>query len=192
MVASLTLVWIALLAFLATNLDDLVVLTTFAGHESYSRFELLVGQYLGFGALVFASVVAGVGLAGLIAAHVRWLGIAPVVIGVHWLWRETGRSATTNGATTDGPLTRIGTIAGVGVANGGDNIAVYVPLVAVLDHGATAFVVSVFLVVAGGWVLLADWLAGRPVLADRVGAHGDVLVPVVLIALGVSILAGLI
>ncbi|MES3516733.1 MAG: cadmium resistance transporter [Natronomonas sp.] len=190
----LSLVVIAVIAFVATNLDDLAVLTAFCGHERYRFREILLGQYLGFGLLVAVSLVGGVGVARFFTEHVRWLGILPIVVGAVWYLRTRDR---TERAASDRPAvagsasrSRTMVVAGVGVADGGDNIAVYIPLFAALGLDETILVAGIFLVAAGLWVLLARWLGSRQVVAARVEAYGDVVLPLVFVGLGVVILAG--
>lgn len=185
-----TLVGIAIITFVITNLDDLVVLTSFAGHEQFDRWDVLLGQYTGFSILLLASLLGGLTATTLVDDYVQWLGILPIFVGLIWMIRMNRNARAWNDPDANG--SRIGAVAGVGVANGADNIAVYVPLFAVLGGTETGIVVLVFLVAAGGLILVADWLSDRPVLADRLETHGDRLVPAVLIALGGAILVGLV
>ena len=187
----LSLVSLAIVAFVVTNLDDLVVLTAFSGHEQYRFREVLLGQYLGFGLLVAVSLVGGVGAATLFGDEVRLLGVLPVVVGVGWYARARRQTAgESRDQLVDGSnsVARIGLVAGVGLTDGADNVAVYVPLFAILEPGETVVVVGTFLIAAGGWVVFARWLSNRPLLSERLEAYGDVVVPVVLIGLGLVIL----
>lgn len=188
----LTLVLIAVVAFVVTNLDDLVVLSAFCGHERYRLREILLGQYLGFGTLVGVSVVGGVGAATLLTDHVRWLGLLPLVVGVYWYAnarRSDGDAPSRRIETQSSARTRAGLVAGIGITDGADNVGVYVPLFAAIEPTESTVVIVVFSVAAGVWVLFAHWLASRPPLADRLDEHSDTVVPVVLVSLGVVILA---
>jgi cadmium resistance protein CadD (predicted permease) len=191
----LTLVLIAVVAFVVTNLDDLVVLTAFCGHERYRLQEILLGQYLGFGTLVGVSVVGGVGAATFLTDHVRWLGLLPITVGVYWYAnarRSDGAASSRRPETQSSARTRAGLVAGIGITDGADNLGVYIPLFAAIEPFESTVVIAVFLLAAGVWVLFAHWLARRPLLADRLDEHSDTVVPIVLVSLGVVILADLI
>ncbi len=189
-----SLVLVGVVAFVITNLDDLAVLTAFSGHASYRLREIICGQYVGFGFVVAVSVVGGVTAARLFAPYVRWLGLLPLVVGLIWLARVRYRN---NRAVSSAPIavgstswSRTGLVASIGITDGGDNIAVYVPLFAVLTPGETGIIVGIFLVCAGLWVGFAAWLAARPTLAAWLDGYDDLIVPVVLIAIGLVIVAG--
>jgi cadmium resistance protein CadD (predicted permease) len=192
----LSLVSIAIIAFVMTNLDDLVVLTAFCGHKRYRLREILLGQYLGFGVLVAVSLVGGVGVARFFTEYVRWLGILPIFVGIVWYLRIQDR--TEHGASSQqvvvGSTARSRTmvVAGIGFADGGDNLAVYIPLFAAFESDEMMLVVGIFLAAAGLWVLFARWLANHPLLAARLDEYGEFVLPIVLFGLGVVILAGIV
>jgi cadmium resistance protein CadD (predicted permease) len=192
----LSLVSIAVIAFIVTNLDDLVVLTAFCGHERYRLREILLGQYLGFGLLVAVSLVGGVGVARFFTEYVRWLGILPIFVGVVWYLRIPDRAE--RGASSQQVVvgstarSRAMVVAGIGFADGGDNIAVYIPLFAAFELADTMLVAGIFLTAAGLWVLFARWLANHPLLAARLDEYGDLVLSIVLVGLGVVILTGVV
>jgi cadmium resistance protein CadD (predicted permease) len=73
-------------------------------------------------------------------------------------------------------------------ANGGDNIAVYVPVFATAGPiGLTVFAV-VFLILVGAWCAAGRVFATRPRVAKALARWGHIMLPVVLIALGLVIL----
>ena len=189
----LSLLAIAVFAFCVTNLDDLVVLTAFNGHERFQFREILLGQYLGFGVLVALSLIGAIGATRYFTEHVRWLGLFPLAVGIIWLLQTKNQFEqevfTHPLAFESGPNSRAGMIAGIGITDGADNIAVYVPLFAILQPQEVVSVVGIFLIAAGVWVFFARWLSERPFLVDRLHRYGDIVVPVVLMGLGIVILA---
>jgi cadmium resistance protein CadD (predicted permease) len=60
----------AVLVFVSTNVDDLFVLLLFFGQPRRAS-EVVLGQYLGFGAIVLASLVAS---AGALLVRQEWVG----------------------------------------------------------------------------------------------------------------------
>ena len=76
------------------------------------------------------------------------------------------------------------------IANGGDNVAVYVPFLASLDLAEAGLVVApVFAAMTVVWVLAAALVGTRPAFVALVDRAGRYAVPVVLIALGAWIVA---
>lgn len=47
----------AIVAFAATNIDDIFVLTLFFAQKNLKRWHIVVGQYLGIGGLISISLV---------------------------------------------------------------------------------------------------------------------------------------
>jgi len=80
-------------------------------------------------------------------------------------------------------------VAFVTVANGADNLSIYIPL---LRHDLTALTVAtwsvVFAVMVAGWLLLAAAVAGHRHVRHLVDATGHWLVPVLFIVIGVLVL----
>ena len=81
------------------------------------------------------------------------------------------------------------TVAGVTLANGGDNLGVYIPLFATAPQ-AIGTCVAVFAVMTALWCALGYLMVNNPWIGDRIRRHGHVLLPPVLIALGLYILSG--
>ncbi|GAA0907564.1 cadmium resistance transporter [Virgisporangium aurantiacum] len=74
------------------------------------------------------------------------------------------------------------------LANGGDNIGVYVPVFTVAGTSGMVIYVSVFLIGVGLWCAAGRYFATRPVIAKALSRWGHVLLPVVLIGIGLLIL----
>jgi cadmium resistance protein CadD (predicted permease) len=79
------------------------------------------------------------------------------------------------------------TVAAVTLANGGDNIGVYVPVFAATGIGALVNYVIVFLLLVAVSCVAGLWFASRPVVA-QVLTRWHLILPVVLIAIGLIIL----
>jgi cadmium resistance protein CadD (predicted permease) len=78
----------AITAFTATNLDDVLILLLFFSqvNTAFQKKHIVIGQYLGFGALVLASLSGYFG--GLLMPRdwIGMLGILPISIGLHRLF----------------------------------------------------------------------------------------------------------
>ena len=80
-------------------------------------------------------------------------------------------------------------VAAVTIANGGDNLAVYVPLFAAQSSEVVVFA-AVFAVMTALWCALGLALVRNRWVGERVSRVAQRMFPFVLIALGLYILAG--
>lgn len=173
--------------FAVTNVDDLVLLALFFARGAAPR--VVVGQYLGFGVLLAVSVAGALG-AGLLPEPVLpWLGLVPLLLGLRAGW-QAWRSR--HDADEPEPVSQpsVLAVATVTIANGGDNIGVYVPVFTVAGAAGLVTYVVVFLVLVGVWCAVGWFLATRPVVARTLARWGHVVLPVVLVAVGLLILLG--
>ena len=80
-------------------------------------------------------------------------------------------------------------VAGVTVANGGDNLGVYIPMFA-NSLSAIPLFVLVFAAMTLVWCLLGHVLVNNKVFGHWIRRYGHKILPVVLILLGLDILKG--
>jgi cadmium resistance protein CadD (predicted permease) len=179
---------VALGVFAATNIDDVLVLTVlFVSSRSAGRprpWGIVAGQYLGFSALLAASVIISFGLLALDERWVRLLGLLPIALGARSLWLAYRRRAEDAPPIASSWLA----VAGVTIANGADNVSVYAPLLRVLDPIRLVITVVVFFVGVAIWVAIARGLGTHQRVAQRLGRIQHWLGPLIFIALGVTIL----
>lgn len=172
--------------FVVTNVDDLVLLALFFA-RARAAWRVVVGQYLSFVAILVASVVGALGAGLLPDRVVAYLGLVPLLLGIRAAWQLRHGVDDEDEPVADGGPT-VATVAAVTVANGGDNIGVYVPVLATVDAGGLAVYVVVFLVLTGVWCVAGRFLATRRPVARALARRGHLVLPVVLIALGVVLL----
>ena len=192
-------------AFVATNVDNLFLLTLWfsrANSDLHRERSIIAGQYMGFGVIVLVSVFGYVGSLLIPGHYVGLLGVFPILLGVWELVKfgkedEPGEAGAegAEGPQTPGSLSsrqlraQALSIAAVTVANGSDNIAVYIPLFAAGGAAQMIIIIGVFAVLAWVWCMAADRLAENPVTAGPLRRYGRLLMPFVLIGIGVTILA---
>lgn len=180
--------------FAVTNIDDIVILALFFGQAARAgragAARVVAGQYLGFAAILAAAVLGALGAGLLPESAIPYLGLLPLLLGVRagWAaWRERhGDDGGELPGRTGGP--GIVQVAAVTLANGGDNIGVYVPVFAVSGPGSTVVYAAVFLLGVAVWCAAGRFFATRPVIAKALSRWGHVLLPVVLVGIGALIL----
>lgn len=175
----------AAVVFAATDIDDIVILTLFfVAARTTGRprtWQIVAGQYLGIGALALASAVVAAGLLVVPDPWTGLLGLLPIALGVRALVRRDDDEAPSVVASTLG-------VAGVTIANGADNVAVYVPVFRALGPGDSAVFLLVFVVLVGLWCAAAAWLGGHRRVVRLVERAGHWLVPTIFVTIGVVIL----
>ena len=182
----------AVVLFVATNVDDLLVLALFFARGAGKRgatARIVVGQYLGFLGILIISVAGAYGATFLPDSAVRYLGVIPLALGLRsaWqAWRDRGHDDDDRALHDGGPSTW--SVAAVTFANGGDNIGVYVPVFATGGVARTGLYVLVFLFLLAALLAAGRFLATRRAVALVLTRWGHVLLPMVLIGLGLVIL----
>lgn len=183
------LLLLATLLFVSTNVDDLFILLAFLSDATISAKSVVVGQFLGIATLFAVSVGCVIAAHTLPLKYIGLLGFAPILFGATRFLRLFRRRADTN-ESLERKLSASGALAValVTIANGGDNITVYVPAFSVHSRGQIAIFGLVFLLLTGVWLAVAYYLTRHPRLGPPVRRVGNVFAPLVLIALGVVIL----
>lgn len=180
----------AIVLFIVTNIDDIVVLSLFfargAGRKGTTK-AILLGQYLGFLGILAVSVALGLGLSAIFPEDwIRFFGLIPLVIGLWAAWEAF--QGEEDDEDVSGKKLSIAAVAGVTFANGGDNIGVYLPVFTTSTPAEIVAYCAVFLVLVAGLVAAAKFVATRPAVAEALEKWESVLFPTVLILLGIAIL----
>ncbi|MEH2314014.1 MAG: cadmium resistance transporter [Nostoc sp.] len=196
----------AIIAFIATNIDDIIILLIFFSQVdvNFRRRHILLGQYLGFTAIIIASLP---GFFGGLVVQREWiglLGLLPIAIGIQQLVYRKEETITVQTVSSDfrqstptNPVLsfilsvlhpQTYKVAGVTVANGGDNISIYIPLFAGHDLASLGVILSIFFVMVGVWCAITYFLSRQPTIAYILSRYGKAVVPFVLIGLGLFIM----
>jgi cadmium resistance protein CadD (predicted permease) len=191
-------------AFVATNIDDLLILIAFfANSHRFPLPQIVLGQYSGMGALLAISIVGS--LIALIVPDnlIGLIGIFPIAIGIRELL-ELLKNGDNNeeeeeSAAKQLPQSRRGrrlttylpflTVAAV-TFSGGEEIGIYTSVFATYHEvSEIIIIVLVVMVLTGVWCTVAYHLVNRPQIASSIKRIGTVALPFVLIGLGIYILA---
>jgi cadmium resistance transport/sequestration family protein len=181
---------LAALLFASTNVDDIFVLVAFFSDRAFRAREVVVGQFLGMVTLISATALLSKVARLVPSRDVGLLGAIPVVLGVVKLVQRGGSandgehpSRPSGGAFGKGLA-----VALVTVANGGDNIGVYVPVFTTRTRPELAAMIVVFLILVTVWCGAGYHLVNHPRLGRHLRLHARRVTPFVFIALGLFIL----
>lgn len=174
--------------FAGTNVDDIIVLTVlFLAARATGKprpWQIWVGQYAGIAALVAVSALAALGLTIVPDPWTGLLGLVPIALGVRGLIGALRNDGDAPDTVTAGSAFAV---AGVTVANGADNIAVYTPVFRTLGVGGSVTTVAVFAVLVAVWCGAASWLGSHRRVIAVAERYGHWLVPLVFVTIGVVI-----
>lgn len=191
-------------SFAATNIDDLAILMLFFTQvdEIFRPRHIVIGQYLGFTVLIIASLLGFLGGLVLPKPWIGLLGFLPIAIGVSQLVKREDEQQVQAVSSVDHLKNTVPSVSAIAllltpqtyqvtavtIANGGDNVGIYVPLFASSNLASFAVILSVFYVCIGVWCYVAYQLSRHPAIALILTRYGKRIVPFVLIALGMFIL----
>lgn len=179
----LAIVALTLTGFLATNIDNLLILVALLG-ASRSRWPVLVGYGAGATSVLAVCLLAGA-LGGLMDPEwVSYLGLIPVLLGLQlgWRsWRERSEDLTPTVVPAHGAA---GATFVLTLSNSGDNIALFLPLLAETERESAMLLLALYLALVLAWGYFAQLVATRPVLAESLSRHSRWLLPCVMIAVG--------
>ncbi|MFB2770671.1 cadmium resistance transporter [Pelatocladus sp. BLCC-F211] len=196
----------SIIAFAATNIDDILILLLFFSEINtyFRRRHIFVGQYLGFTLIIIASLPGFFGGLVVPRAWIGLLGILPIAIGIKQLFSQETEKVEIQAVTSDFTSSRNTNsllsffsslispqtykVAAITFANGGDNIGIYIPLFAGINFNSLLITLAVFFIMVGVWCVVAYLLARQVTIASLLSRYGGAIVPFVLIALGFYIM----
>ena len=197
----ITAVTEGMIAFAATNIDDIIILLIFFSQidRNFRSRHIFMGQYLGFAAIIILSLP---GFFGGLVVQREWiglLGIIPIAMGIKQLVNRTEESTEVQTVNTEQSHPQSSfllsilhpntyKVAAVTFANGGDNISIYIPLFAGQNIVGLGIILAVFFVMVGVWCCIAYLLNRQAHISDILSRYGQAIVPFVLIGLGLFIM----
>jgi cadmium resistance protein CadD (predicted permease) len=186
------LIGLAVVLFASTNVDDIFVLVGFFTDRRLSTRDIVLGQYVGFTALFGVSVAASLLSLVIPFAYIGLLGVIPILIGAKKLFdlyrKRDGTDEDLEDRSEAGGKGRAATVAMVTIANGGDNIGIYMPSFAIRSGNEVAVIALVFAAMTALWCFAAYAMVNHPRLGSPIRRYGQRLSPILLIGLGVLIL----
>ncbi|MBI2318000.1 MAG: cadmium resistance transporter [Betaproteobacteria bacterium] len=187
--------------FASTNIDDLFLLAAFFGDPRVRGRAVIIGQFLGIGALVTVSALAALLALAVPEGWIALLGFVPLYLGLRKVVALRKGSNDEESSSEQHRLqnqerdaeTRIQSqafaVAAITFANGGDNLGVYIPLFATALNAVAAYAL-IFAAMTGVWCYLGHMLVNNRVLVAPLRRFAHLALPPVLIGLGLYILSG--
>jgi cadmium resistance protein CadD (predicted permease) len=204
----ITAILLSIGTFLATNIDDLVLLMVFASEEKGNKIanrHIWIGQFLSIGLIILLGL-SGAWLFRFLPAdfdsYIKWIGLLPIGLGLYHLLftligqREKRRQRhrekikkikkidAKNDDTTVWRVFSLLFLAGV------DNIGVYIPLFLGMTLITKYISLGVFTLLTALICLLAIVLSTNNTIAKAVQKTEVFLVPIILIVIGVAVIFG--
>jgi cadmium resistance protein CadD (predicted permease) len=192
----------SILAFVSTNIDDMFILMMLFTQQSASfrKNHVIVGQFIGIIALIALSI-SGM-LIGILFSpkYLGLLGIFPIYLGLKQLYQsfikkdnaKDDEVVVSNAKSSSTFLSQVISpaalsVSAITIANGGDNIGIYIPLFSILGYQQLVMMIVIFLLLTYCWLRLAQYLTSHPTIASTLKKINPYLFPMVLIGLGVFI-----
>lgn len=173
-------------------------------NATFRRRHIVIGQYLGFTVIVIASLPGYFG--GLILPQ-KWLGLLgllPIAIGLIRLVNIKRDEEEVQTVTAEFNSTSLNTpglsviagfvnpqtykVAAITLANSGDNIAIYIPILGSSNAQELGVFLAVFFLLVGVWCYVAYQLSRHPAVARVLTRYGHAIAPFIFIGLGIYIL----
>ena len=195
MIGSTEIVTLAALvvgSFVATNIDNLLILVILLGANTRRRSAVLLG-FIGSAIAVICVSALGVALERMVGANfIGYLGVVPLFLGLYMLCQagagkhpDDKKIESLSNSTE--PKIWLSTFI-LMFSNSGDSVAVFLPLLAESGRSALLVIVTMFLLSALAWAGLAYLISGQPELARRIEYRAEKIVPWIMIAVGTYIL----
>ena len=170
------------MAFASTNVDDIVLLAVWFAQPRRRVSSIVIGQYVGIGALVALSALGALTALVLPREWIPLVGVVPVALGIKALFSRGGDDDPDRASAGTGAFS----VAVVTMANGADNIGVYIPLFASHPE-ALPWYIAIFAVGTAVWCALV----AHPAVGSRLHRYGHLALPWVLIGIGLHVLSDL-
>lgn len=204
----------ALVSFFSTNIDDIFILMLFFSqvNKDIKVKHIVIGQYLGIGALTAISIAGALGISIIPQEYVGLLGLVPIYLGIKEYIeykKEIKNNVEEEVQDAEENIQEqvvlnqenktlvsirkfispsILKVTGVTIANGGDNIGIYIPVFSSMKLYSILITVIVFLLLTGVWCFIGFKLAEHPFVNKNIEKYKHIFVPIIFVALGVFII----
>jgi cadmium resistance protein CadD (predicted permease) len=178
---------VALAAFASTNLDNLLLLTVLQGQAHQSKLAVFCGYVGAIVLFVLAGLIATRLADALPVDKIGYLGLVPISLGVYRLI-SLRRSAGNGEAAVPAQALGVGAVGALTLANGGDTIAVILPLFAETEDALVWVLAGTIVSAAVLWFAISRVIAKQAWVQRTLLRVERWLVPTLLIVVGFYIL----
>jgi len=181
----------SVVVFLATSVDELVVLTTiFAYAERRNAVgQVYAGQLLSQVVLLAISVLAASGIQTVSQRGIGLLGIVPILSGIRILLRgdeEDEAEATARRLRSHASVAL--TVAVIAIGGGGEELAVFTPFLGALARPELVAALVTLVLLVPVWCRIGQRIASIQRIHGWTTRYQRIFVPVVFIGLGVFVM----
>lgn len=189
------------IAFTSTNIDDIFILLvlfsqvktgvckeedrTFQRKTKIKELYIVIGQYLGFSVIIFLSIIGSLSSFFIPISWIGLLGFVPIYIGIKGLFSLRSNK---NNEVIDKASSSLFKVAAITLANGADNISIYIPMFTSQSLEANFVTLIIFFCMIAIWCLIGYTLLRAPIFAKVLERNCHIIVPIVLIGLGMFML----
>lgn len=189
------------IAFTSTNIDDIFILLVLFSQvrtevikkegrnvrekTKVKELYIVIGQYLGFSLIIFLSIIGSLSSFFIPISWIGLLGFVPIYMGVKGLLSLHSYKGT---EVIDNASSSLFKVASITLANGADNISIYIPMFASQNLKTNIVTLIIFFCMIAIWCFISYKLIRAPILAKVLERNCHIIVPIVLIGLGVFIL----
>lgn len=192
---------IAIAAFASTNVDDLFLLTSLFVDAEFRTKSVVAGQFLGMSFLVIISILAALFTVEIPDRWICLLGLAPLLLGINRLlklFKRRPEIGSTHGNRPDfvgkeqvrfrWVRSELALVTLLTIANGGDNLSVYIPLFSI-ERAFIPLYALVFALMTALWCLFGHYLTSHKLFGNKVKQYGRFIIPFILIGIGLKVLS---
>ncbi len=189
------------MAFATTNIDDIFILLALFSQvrteairiegiavrekAKIKKLYIVIGQYFGFSLIISLSIIGSLSSFFIPVSWIGLLGFVPIYMGVKGLLSIRSNKSNEVIDNVSGSLFKVASIT---LANGADNISIYIPMLASQTLEANIVTLIIFFSMIAIWCFISYILIRTPILAKALEKNGHIIVPIVLIGLGIFIL----
>lgn len=192
----LSVIAVGIASFVATNIDDLVILMAFFANSRFPAFQIVLGQYVGMGSLLGISLLGSLIAVVVPTDLIGLIGLFPIALGIKELLELRSKTANDQEGSPKRNIleSKLGAalpflIVAVVTFSGGEEIGIFASVFATNSDALEVLtIVSIVLVFTAVWLGIAGFLVKRSFLAARFRSVSTKALPFVLIGLGTYIL----
>ena len=191
-VQALTIAFMTAASYASTNVDNLLLAVLLLGANREQQWAIKLGVVTAAIAVMLLCAI------GLVIRHTvdaglgGYLGLVPIALGLRHLFVNSTNATpgASDQSRLSAPDARTAWLSAtvLMIANSGDTIALFLPLLAESRAAVLPLVAGSYVVTAIAWALLAWGLASRPWIARAMDRYGARLLPWVMIGVGIYIL----